>query len=466
MTGADDAVAMPGWAASLEAHPAVAGAVVHGSPETTAYVVPDEHGAPLLHRACKLSDDGRLDGLSWHEPSADLLVAQVNRTETDFLFREIFVDRVYLNAGIVLPESAVVVDVGANIGMFTLFAAAESAGARIVAVEPVAELARAVAVNAELHSVDATVLNCALGKAPGEVDFTYYPNNSVMSGGYADAGDIDMLRDYLLTDDAAEDTRHLDAMVADRLVSVHRRLPVRTLSDIVDSERLGRVDLLKIDVEKAESEVLAGIADATWDIVQQVVVEVHDIDGRVGEVCRLLRDQGFDVVVEGDPRLSRTPCFNVYGRRPTSRFRAARRADAPRWPTRSALSADLRSTLDRQHPESTAPTRFVFVSGLDRVPRSDPAAADSPEPDSEVGGEGATAVLAEIWAELFGAAAVHDSANFFDLGGDSLTAVRLLAQLEDRLGEDALAPDAVFTAGSFGQLAAILEHGSTSSGRG
>ncbi len=443
-------------AAVLRSHPAVAATIVRITPETTAYLVPDEHEAPVLHRACRLENQGELDGLTWHEPSADLLVAQLNRTETDFLFREIFVDRVYLEGGIELPESAVVVDVGANIGMFTLFAAAESAGVRVVAVEPVAELARAVAVNAALHAVDATVLTCAVGREAGEVGFTYYPNNSVMSGAFADASDRDVLRNYLLTDDEADESPHLDAMVAGRMVAVGRTVPVRTLSDIVAGEGLERIDLLKIDVEKAEAEVLAGIDDTTWDLVRQVVVEVHDIDGRLAAVCGLLHHRGFDVDVHRDPRLAATPCFNVYGTLPSTGFRPPRRAEPSRWPTRSALIADLRATVARQRPDLDRPARFVFVPRLDAV-------ADAVvEPDDAVAvtGQGrATAVLAEIWASFFGAAAVHDSANFFDLGGDSLTAVRLLAQLEDRLGEEALAPDAVFTAGSFAQLAAILEQG-------
>lgn len=436
----------------LMSHPAVAAAAVGGTSALTAHIVPDESEAPLLHRACQLEAQGSLDGLSWHEPAGDLLVAQVNRTETAFLFREIFADRVYLRGGIVLPEGAVVVDVGANIGMFTVFAAAESAGARVLAVEPVPELARAVGINAELHSVDATVLNCAAGREAGEMEFTFYPNNSVMSGGYADAGDRDVLRSYLLSSDAAEDGRHLDDMVADRMQVVSRRCPVRTLTDIIESQQLVRVDLLKIDVEKAEADVLAGINGATWDKIQQIAIEVHDLDGRLAEICGLLGRRGFDVVVDRDPRLARTLMANVYGRRSTyGHPPVCRRHQAVRWPTRAALGADLEATLARRLPDLGRPIRYELVPSLDRVPGADDVSLTSRG--------AATAVLAEIWAEIFGPDAVGDSANFFDLGGDSLTAVRLVARVEDLLGEDALAPDAVFTAASFAELAAILESG-------
>ncbi len=41
----------------------------------------------------------------------------LNRYESDFLYKEIFEDKVYLKHGIELCEGTVVVDVGANIGL-------------------------------------------------------------------------------------------------------------------------------------------------------------------------------------------------------------------------------------------------------------------------------------------------------------------------------------------------------------
>ena len=54
-----------------------------------------------------------------------------------------------------------------------------------------------------------------------------------------------------------------------------------------------RVDLLKVDVEGAEEAVLAGIPDATWPAIRQLVVEVHDVDGRLERLRRLLERCGY-----------------------------------------------------------------------------------------------------------------------------------------------------------------------------
>jgi hypothetical protein len=76
------------------------------------------------------------------------------------------------------------------------------------------------------------------------------------------------------------------------------RAEVRPLSDVIRDEGVERIDLLKIDVEGAEWEVLAGIGDEDWPKIQQLVVEVHDARGRVARVRDLLEARGFSVIVD------------------------------------------------------------------------------------------------------------------------------------------------------------------------
>ncbi len=45
-------------------------------------------------------------------------------------------------------------------------------------------------------------------------------------------------------------------------------------------------------------------------------------------------------------------------------------------------------------------------------------------------------IIAEIWQKTLGIASVGILDNFFDLGGDSLTAIRIIAQLKERMGAD------------------------------
>ena len=51
------------------------------------------------------------------------------------------------------------------------------------------------------------------------------------------------------------------------------------------------VTVLKIDVEGAEMDVMLGLGDSDWVKVDQVVAEVHDHDGRLAAVQKLLSTQ-------------------------------------------------------------------------------------------------------------------------------------------------------------------------------
>ena len=74
------------------------------------------------------------------------------------------------------------------------------------------------------------------------------------------------------------------------------------------------VDLLKIDVERAELDVLMGIQTEDWDNILQVVLEVHAIGGRLQTVTSLLRNIGkFDsIVIEQDEQLKGSTLFTLY----------------------------------------------------------------------------------------------------------------------------------------------------------
>lgn len=248
----------------------------------------------------------------------------LNLDETRFVHDEIFVDRTYLRHGITLADGACVVDVGANIGLFALFVHRNVRNTRILAVEPIPEVFEVLAANAELHQLDARLFRCALGAAPGEATFTFYPHNSVMSGLHAADDDRATTRTFLRNKSPAlfagteanpATSRYVDAMFSRLFQSRTFTTPVRTLSDVLAEAQLTRVDLLKIDVEKSELDVISGISDADWPAIRQLVVEVHDTDSRLSALRGRLADLGYTVAVEQDPVLASTDIWTLYARR-------------------------------------------------------------------------------------------------------------------------------------------------------
>jgi FkbM family methyltransferase len=76
---------------------------------------------------------------------------------------------------------------------------------------------------------------------------------------------------------------------------------------------LKSVDLLKIDAEGSEYAILEGMSPEDWDIIRQVVIEVHDVQNRVSRIKVLLEKIGFFTAVEKHEPGS--DAFIVYARR-------------------------------------------------------------------------------------------------------------------------------------------------------
>jgi FkbM family methyltransferase len=243
-----------------------------------------------------------------------LTVFSLNPDETRFVHREVFGARCYLRHGIVLQDGDCVFDVGAHIGLATVFFHQERRCVRIFAFEPSPVTCDCLKANVELHGVDARVFECGLSRQAGTAEFSFYPGNTILSGFHADLeADRGTTKTYMVN--SGFSPRDADRLLGFLFKKVTLTCRLRTLSEIVDEERVTRIDLLKVDVEKSERDVLAGIRAEHWDLIRQVVIEVHDEAGGLDEVLRLLSAHGFQVATEQDPLLKGTALFNVFATR-------------------------------------------------------------------------------------------------------------------------------------------------------
>jgi hypothetical protein len=91
---------------------------------------------------------------------------------------------------------------------------------------------------------------------------------------------------------------------------------MQTLSRFVGDHAIERIDLLKIDAEKAELEIFRGIGAQDWPKIQQVVVEVHDQDDRLAIIIAQLRGHGLtEITVDQPPTLTNSNIYNVFSTR-------------------------------------------------------------------------------------------------------------------------------------------------------
>ncbi|MFT5046438.1 MAG: amino acid adenylation domain-containing protein [Porticoccaceae bacterium] len=123
----------------------------------------------------------------------------------------------------------------------------------------------------------------------------------------------------------------------------------------------------------------------------------------------------------------------------------------------------LRTWLARHMPEQLLPNAWMVLKALplNSNGKLDRRALPAPEISASSGQGGAPQTvfendLADIWINVLGISTVCIQDNFFDLGGDSLTAIRLTDQVQQLLDAD-VALTAIFEAPTIATLICFLE---------
>jgi len=152
-----------------------------------------------------------------------------------------------LLASLVWPGS-VVIDCGANVGLFTIAACGGGAGT-VYAVEPANSTRLALQRNLDVARLsNVVVLPYALGDESGIVEFTVMPGDGGLSSfAPAEPGD-----------------------------GITEQVEVRRLDDVVPSECWPRVSVVKIDVEGAEALLLDGATELLNSSHPALLIEMED----------------------------------------------------------------------------------------------------------------------------------------------------------------------------------------------
>lgn len=199
------------------------------------------------------------------------LSAELDLFSACYLATEVVDDAVYRRPGFLPAPGQTVVDVGAHQGLFTLQAArAVGPAGRVISVEPFPNNRALLERNIALNGISwATVVACAAAERSGEATLNI---TRLVSGGQS----LVYSRD------------------SDKKLSIR----VEPLDAILESRGVGRVDLLKIDVEGAWRQVFAG-APRVLAARPRLVMEVEGGDAERDAAAARLRELGYETECEG-----------------------------------------------------------------------------------------------------------------------------------------------------------------------
>lgn len=241
--------------------------------------------------------------------------------EVRFMWKEIFEEKVYLKYGLALEPGSCVVDIGANVGMFSLWASEQADGLCLHAVEPIPETFAALNSNLS-HLKNITLHQKAIGGEAGEMTMFYYPRASVLSmNSLEHSRNVETVRESLAKSAKYAIVRWLASKptlyaYALRLIigsPKQRVCPVDTLSGLIREQSIARIDLLKIDVEGGETKVFEGIAAEDWPRIRQITLETDQ--NRLPAIRELLESKGFQVDDERPEMMGNAPIRQVYAKR-------------------------------------------------------------------------------------------------------------------------------------------------------
>jgi FkbM family methyltransferase len=216
------------------------------------------------------------------------LTSKPMRPMAGALAKEIFDRRCYAPPGFELRATDTVVDIGANLGLFALWAAPQAA--HIISVEPAPRAIECLKLNIERNRVqNVTVVEKAVARNGGVLEMVTHPGWEGLSH---TVGQPQPFFIRLLTSGVRKRNEEQDG---ERF-----SVPKVSLPRLLDDCGLSRVNYLKIDCEGGEYEILRSMGAAHWQRIDKVVMEFHDFvsSNRHRELVAILRNNGFEVEVD------------------------------------------------------------------------------------------------------------------------------------------------------------------------
>ena len=215
------------------------------------------------------------------------LTSSQQRGAAEYVVKEIFTQRRYERPGFEIKPTDKIVDVGANMGIFALWAAQQATQGKVLAVEPTGVM-DVLQLNIEKNNIQNIIpVKVAAGIDSQTWEFKTYPGFNI----------VNHRNDWK----PKLFTRFVIKLLYGKYQSepVIERVAVKSLERLLDENGMDRVNYFKIDCEGGEYEVVRNLSAKGFDRLDKVVMEFHEYspgqDHR--ELVKLLKDHGFSVEI-------------------------------------------------------------------------------------------------------------------------------------------------------------------------
>jgi FkbM family methyltransferase len=185
------------------------------------------------------------------------------------VIHSIWTEHCYTPVGFEIGPADTVVDVGSHVGVFAIFAAEKASAGRVIAVEPISGNYELLEQNILLNSSRNVVpLRAAISGKSGPV------------------------RIFL----AEQNIEHsIHANLIHKTTGQEMIVQGLSLADLMETQKINRIDFLKINCEGAEYDILLNCTDDTLRKIRRISLQYHNIDSQLNKdrLISFLRSKGF-----------------------------------------------------------------------------------------------------------------------------------------------------------------------------
>ncbi len=189
-----------------------------------------------------------------------------------FLYPEIYIDKAYTQIPDFEPQKLdsgyTVLDVGANVGFYSIFVSSINPHGKIYAFEPHPHALVRFKENLQINNIkNVEIFENAIWSRNCSINF--------------------------------EDNKYTVLAQINEEQKTGLTVPCLTLDSFIEQHKIDKIDILKIDAEFAEDEVLLGAESRALTVTERIVLEYHS-EGKKNKVEKLLKAHQFEKLLDNE----------------------------------------------------------------------------------------------------------------------------------------------------------------------